>query len=117
MFQPHFVVPVVSNWELIASFSGAAATFLSVLTVIGVYYWQLKKEKKDSALVLLMEIRNAERAISDIKNTKTISETTSVMPVSSWQRFQHLFVADFDLDELSLINDFYNLCIDNAKGD
>lgn len=114
MLQPYFatsVIPYHSSFlEIFASFSGAIATFLSVLAVIGVYYWQLKKEKRDAARILLMEIRNAEKSITDIKNIKGVAETTFVMPVNSWFKFQHHFVADLDSDELVLVNDFYNLC-------
>ena len=38
------------------------------------------------------------------------------MPINSCIKYNHLFIKDFDRDELDLINDFYNQCtiIDNA---
>ncbi len=114
MLQPYFVTSVVSHhssfWELIASFSGAIATSLSVFVVVAIYFGQLRKERREAARILLMEIRNAEKTITDIKNSGIVTEMTSLLPVSNWQKFQHLFISDLNQDELILLNDFYNLC-------
>ena len=91
-------------------------TILNILLVIGafaafgVYYWQKKDEKKKAALVLLMEIRNAELQIQHLKESGAISDYSSILPSSSWQKFGYIFVKDFDRDELVLVNNFYNSC-------
>lgn len=86
-------------------------TFAAGLIAFGVYKTQKSDSKKDAALILLSEIRNAEKSISQIKNTGELSEAVFVMPESSWSKFQHFFVSDLDVDELVLINDFYNFSI------
>jgi hypothetical protein len=102
-------------------FSGLA-TLLSVAAILLVYWFKKRNEKIDGARVLLMEIRNAEKTISEIKNTQAVSEASFVLPVASWQKLQHFFIKDLDNDELTLLNDFYNLCslaqkeIDRMKG-
>lgn len=95
---------------------GGFATLLSVSVVIAIYLFQKWDRKMQTAQILLMEIRNAENAINEIK--KNIKQRSSepgylirfVLPVNSWINHQHLFVEDFDEDEFKKINEFYNIC-------
>ncbi len=90
-------------------FSGTA-TLLSVLAILFVYYFEQKSEKRKAARILIMEIRNAEKVISEIKTTKTVTQASFLLPVNSWPILQHHFVKHLDNDELILMNEFYNLC-------
>ncbi len=92
-------------------FADTFGPLLSVAIAVILYLWKVKIDKRNAARVLLMEIRNAERTLKVIKESGVIAETTFVMPVSSWKKFQHYFVKDFDIDELDDLNHFYNLCI------
>lgn len=89
---------------------------LNILLVVGafaafgVYYWQKRDEKKKAARVLLMEIRNAETEIKNLKEISVVSDYSSVLPASNWGKYNHLFVKDLDRDELTLVNNFYNSC-------
>jgi hypothetical protein len=105
-----FLDLLLAMYVHLVSFVGVFGTILSVVIAVFLYYLKVKSDKRDAARVLLMEIRNAERTISAIDSVKKVAETTLVMPVASWHKFQHLFVSDLDSDELTLINNFYNLC-------
>jgi len=109
LFTPLIPVAETISWEALASFLGALATVLSVAAVLVVYWLRQRKDKMDAARILLMEISSAEKTITDLKNSRLIIGTSFVMSTSSWQKFQHFFIADFDNDELVLLNDFYNL--------
>lgn len=95
------------------AFSGFA-TLISAWVVIAVYLFQKQDEKTKSARILLMEIRNAEKSLEEIKKELTtnnaVSDAVFTLPVNSWISYRHLFVKDFDPDELELINNFYNYC-------
>ena len=90
---------------------GGLATLLSVAAILLVYWFNKRSEKIDAARVLVMEIRNAEKTITDIKNTQVVSEASFILPINSWQKLQHFFIKNLDFDELALLNDFYNLCL------
>ncbi len=97
---------------------------LNILLVIGafaafgVYYWQKKDEKKKAARVLIMEIRNAELEIGHLKKSGAVSDYSSILPTSSWTKYNHYFAKDLDEDELAHINNFYNSCqlVENEIG-
>ena len=91
--------------------------FLGMVTIcVGlfafrVYGIQKEDEKKNAAIIVLMEIRNAENSIKTMREKKLIAGySLSVLPVSSWSKFSHLFVRDLDADELNSLNDFYRNC-------
>jgi len=75
-----------------------------------IYRIQKASEKRDAAIIIINEIRNAEQAIINIKNTKRIGELSIILPNNSWAIKKYLFVKNLDLDEYNLINDFYNKC-------
>ncbi len=94
----------------LVSFVEVFGTVLSVLIAVVLYILKIRKDHRDAAMILLMEIRNAEKEIEEIKKASVIVETTSVMPINSWRKFQHYFVSKLDNDDLILLNNFYNTC-------
>ena len=92
---------------------GSVTTLLVGLFAFGVYLWQKYDNKKDAANIILLEIKNAERALRKVKNSlsKEILEADIVvMPEDSWSKHRYLFVRNFDRDEWDLITDFYAKC-------
>ncbi len=91
-------------------FSGIATISTGLVAII-IYFYQKKDFKKQAARVLLTEIRIAEDRIDQIRD-KIINETTldlpSVFPTENWKKYSHLFISDFDQDELKLLNTFYD---------
>jgi len=110
-FSPQNSQLLLDILEKLVWFFDIFGTLLSVLIAVFLYYVKIKIDKRNAARILLMEIRNAEKTLKVIKESGVISETTFVMPASSWKKFQHYFVKNFDNDELDDINHFYNLCI------
>lgn len=61
----------------------------------------------------MTEVRSAEERIEQIReriSNNSIADYPPVLPINSWKKYSHLFVSDFDQDELKLINSFYDYC-------
>lgn len=90
-------------------FSGLA-TLVTGVTAIGIYLFQKKDTKKQAARVLLTEIRIAEDRIDQIRD-KIMNNSTNDMPLvfpsENWNKYNSLFISDFDQDELKSLNVFY----------
>lgn len=101
-----------------SSFFIALITLLVGSFAIGLYITQKRDYKRDSASIILMEIRHAEQVIDRMKASGIeISNATHILlPTNNWAKYNYLFIKDLDRDELDLINNFYNQCsvIDNA---
>jgi hypothetical protein len=80
------------------------------LFVFAVYKLGKIDEKKKAAIVTLFEIRQAEKAILDLRQNSKISDFTSVLPLNRWQENMHYFATEFDQDEFDSINRFYQSC-------
>ena len=86
---------------------------LTGAVAIGIYFYQKRDAKIQAARVLLIEIRTAEERIAQIKDqiaNNNISDLPSVLTSNSWKTYAHLFVSDFDVDEVKIINSFYDCC-------
>ena len=86
-------------------------TILTGLIVIAVYFWQKRDLKIQAARVLLTEIRIAEDRIEEIKDkikSGSVFDFPSVFPSQNWKKYAHIFISDFDQDELKMINAFYD---------
>jgi hypothetical protein len=87
---------------------------------IFLYYKQKRDHKRDTASIILMEIRHAEKVVERMKSSGVeISNVMEILlPTNNWVKFNHLFIKNLDRDELDLINNFYNKCamIDIALG-
>lgn len=91
-------------------FSGIA-TLLTGAVAISIYFYQKRDAKIQAARVLLTEIRIAEDRIDQIRD-KIMNNSTmdlpTVFPTENWKKYSHLFISDFDQDELKLLNAFYD---------
>ncbi|MCH7883513.1 hypothetical protein IIA95_03820 [Patescibacteria group bacterium] len=87
------------------------ATILTGGVVILVYFRQKRDSKIQAAKVLLTEIRTAEEKLSITKEKLSTGNSndlpTSIIQSNNWKKYSHLFVSDFDQDELKLISSFY----------
>lgn len=84
--------------------------FTTGLIALIIYLLKKYNEKKDAARIIINEIRQAERAIQEIKNNKFITELSIILPNDTWQYKKHLFLNDLDGDELILLDTFYFKC-------
>ncbi|MFC1644997.1 hypothetical protein ACFL08_03150 [Patescibacteria group bacterium] len=87
------------------------ATILTGAIAWFVYWLKKKNEKVQAARVLLTEIRIAEVNIEKIKDKIDDGKSLDlplVFPTRNWKKYAHLFISDFDQDELRMINSFYD---------
>lgn len=89
----------------------AVVTLIVGFTAFEVYRRQKRDQKKTSARILLVEIENAERQLSIIKESDKLSENVRLMSSASWEKYRHLFGQDFTAREWDTVSDFYNRCI------
>lgn len=93
--------------------STAFSSFVMLLVgsiAIFLYLKQKSDTKIQSARVLLLEIRTAEERITQLKDKLQAknNDLPLLFPTKSWKIYAHLFVSDFDQDELRLIGSFYD---------
>lgn len=95
------------------NFFFAAVTFLVGSFALFIYLKQKSDERTNAATTVLLEIRSAESKIDiiiDKLDKKNSTDLPQVLPVNSWRKYSHLFVKNFDLDEIQLLNSFYSSC-------
>ncbi|MCW1888358.1 MAG: hypothetical protein KIH67_002280 [Candidatus Moranbacteria bacterium] len=94
--------------------SAAFSSFITLLVgsiAIFLYLKQKSDAKVQAARVILLEIRTAEdriRLIKEMIKNQSSDDLPLVFTTKSWKVYSHLFVSDFDSDELKLINSFYD---------
>lgn len=89
----------------------ACCTLITGSIAFLIYFAQRRDSKQNSAKVLLTEIRIAEERLDQIRD-KIVTNQSNDLPLvfitNSWKQYSHLFIGDFDQDELKLINNFYD---------
>ena len=93
------------------SFFEGLATIITGLLAYLVYTKQKRDTKIQAARVLITEIRIVEDRVDQIKaklNDSISYDLPPIFPSKSWKRYAHLFISDFDQDELKLLNSFYD---------
>lgn len=94
-----------------SNFLSSIITFIAACVAIFVYLKQKHDTKQEAAIIILMEIRRAERNISEFRAAhQQISALLSVLPFNSWNKLKHLFVKDLDKDEFEYLTNFYTIC-------
>ena len=103
----YFFVPDFAKSNLYT----AIATFIVGCFAIGLYIQQKIDQKRDSANVILSEIRYAEGLIDRFKTAGVSTDITyQLLPNNHWGKYNFLFIKDLDQDETTEINNFYNQC-------
>ncbi len=93
-----------------SSFFFAAVTFLVGFFAIALYLRQRQDVKRDSASLILQEIRYAENRLGSFNKVYGFNFHDRVMPTTSWHKNIHLFVNDLEEYEIDLISGFYTKC-------
>lgn len=102
-------------WEILDSdFLGSLIGAILLVvggSALGIYKKQRSDQKKDSAKLILQEIRYAEDRIRNARATGiSYYLADKLLPANSWYRNIHLFVGDLRESEIDLINRFYSHC-------
>ena len=87
-------------------------TSLAAILAVLIYFKQKRDRVSEAATVVLLEIRQAERRISALRESGfvNISDNQLIITNNNWKNHSHLFARKFDHDELDLINRFYSNC-------
>lgn len=81
------------------------------LSAYVVYKLERQNEVKKSATIVLLALRQAEKTISIVKETRNIDPRTQrLLRDDSWSAHNHLLANYFDQDELELIDQFFKNC-------
>lgn len=100
------------------SYLSASVTLVVGFVALEVYRRQKRDEKKNAARIILVEIENAERQLSVIKengNDGSLLESSRLMSSYSWEKYRHMFGQNFTPREWDTISDFYNRCLQYDK--
>jgi hypothetical protein len=96
-----------------SNFFFASITFIVGSLAFYIYTKQKSDEKSNAATTILLEVRNAESKVDiiiDKLDKESAVDLPAVLPTNSWRKYSHLFVRDFDLDDIQLLNTFYSSC-------
>lgn len=83
-------------------------TFIVGFLAIYLYIKQRKDKKRDSASLILQEIRYAEQQIRKYRAFGKYKLSDRLLPTNSWNENIHLFINDLKETELDLISSFYS---------
>lgn len=83
-------------------------TFIVGVFAIVLYLKQKQDKKRDSASLILQEIRYAEQKVRHYRTYGTYNFTEKLLPTNSWNRNINLFVNDLKETELDLISKFFS---------
>jgi hypothetical protein len=96
---------------LISEKSAGVLTITTGLIAWLVYRHQVRKRENEAAIILLNEIRNAEKAIDEIKNGADIyNDLISILPTCSWDKNYQIFAHYLDRDSFELLATFFKNC-------
>lgn len=108
------------KWENVGNFFtdyGSSLGALSVLGVLGVFFLTKFTERKNAAIIVVMDIKNAEDLRELILYAKKVDIwVKEILPENNWRKYKQLFVSKLSDEDLSAINRFFDNCaqFDNA---
>ena len=76
-----------------------------------VFYLQNRNEKQAAAVIIVLDIRSAERIIREIKERFIVDRhIRSILRENNWAKYKHLFAKDFTQDDLLAFDRFFDGC-------
>jgi len=91
-------------------------TFLVGLVALAVYLLAKKHEKSNAATIILMDIRHAEQVVLSILEKGSVdSYLKNIITENNWNKYKHLFAANFSQDDFSAFNRFFNSCMEISE--
>lgn len=89
------------------------ATIVVGFTAIIVYKITKHHEKKNAAIIIVMDIRHAEQVVLSILEKGAIDiSTKDVLLENNWSKYKHLFASDFSHDDFAVFNRFFDSCVE-----
>lgn len=91
--------------DRIAGIVTAAVGYIALL----VYALGRANELENAAKMIVLDIRNAESAVDDVKKHDTPQSWFKVIwPDNTWVKYKHLFVRELSSDEFRLVDQFFH---------
>ncbi len=77
-------------------------------------YWLSKKhEKRNAAIVIIMDIRHAEFVVISILEKGLVDiNTKDVLKENNWSKYKHLFASKLSQDDFVAFNGFFDSCVE-----
>jgi len=107
-------------WVVILGQTATIATIITALVAYKIYQNAKADEIENAARILILEIRESEKAIKkllDFKNTNPDPKSTGypgdlikIIPLKAWNKYSHLFIKKVNNDEYDQLNDYYAKC-------
>lgn len=110
LLQISNLVSYILSW-LFSSDSAGILTITTGLIAWLVYYHQIKLREKEAAIMLINEIRHAEKIFEQITSTgfDVQNEIVSILPTCSWNKNYKIFTHYISRDDFELLNNFFNV--------
>lgn len=83
-------------------------TILAGLIIVFLYYKGRKDNKRDTALLILQEIRYADQKVRNYRTYNSYNFTEKILPTNSWNKNINLFIRELTESELDLISKFFS---------
>lgn len=102
------------HWESIGNFFadyGSSLGALSVLGVLGVFFLTKFTERQNAAIIVIMDIKNAEELRELILRIKKVDMLVkTILPENNWRKYKQLFVSKLSEEDFAAINRFFDDC-------
>ncbi len=94
----------------------SVVTLVVGLFAFAVYQLGKRHERKAAATILMLDIRKAEQAVLFLLEKNVIDKNMKpVLHENNWAKYKHLFASDFTTDDLSVLNRFFDSCLEIAE--
>lgn len=73
-------------------------------------------EKRNAAIIIVMDIRHAEQVIRSILDKGAVDTfTKNIISENNWEKYKHLFATQFTQDDFEAFNRFFEACVEIAE--
>jgi len=80
---------------------------IAASTAFIVYYFNKRDNFRKAASIILLEIKEVENIISNVRTGQMFNISLPILKSNSWKEYKHFFVNKLDLDEFQQLNNFY----------
>lgn len=87
-------------------------TFIVGVFAFVVYKIQKIEEKRNAAIIIIMDIRYAEQVVLSILEKGIDLTLKPILRENNWDKYKHLFASDFSYDNFSSFNRFFDACVE-----
>lgn len=78
-----------------------------------VYYLKKSSEKRNAAIIVLMDIRHAEQIVQSILEKGAVDiNLKNILLENNWGKYKHLFASDFSYDDFAAFNRYFDSCVE-----